>query len=122
MTILIVEDEAITVMLMKVLIKGLGHTVLNAVATGEEAIRIVDSLKPDLIIMDILLAGEINGIDAAIEIRKKSDIPIVYATGYDDVDIKEKALKTNPIDYLIKPLSQSDFCKIFDLYQATLKN
>ncbi|HBD95181.1 MAG: hypothetical protein A2015_04750 [Spirochaetes bacterium GWF1_31_7] len=122
MTILIVEDEAITVMLMKVIIKELGHTVQNAVATGEEAIRIVDTLKPDLIIMDILLAGEMNGIETAAEIRKKSDIPIVYATGYDDCDVKEKAMKTYPIGYLIKPLSQSDFEKIFDLYHATYRN
>ncbi|MBT4089321.1 MAG: response regulator, partial [Deltaproteobacteria bacterium] len=89
--ILIVEDEAIIAMEMESQIQGLGYEVTSIVDTGEKAISKAESDKPDLIIMDIRIKGEMDGIDAAEVIRKRFGIPVVFSTAYLDEERIERA-------------------------------
>ena len=80
--ILIVEDDGILAAFLQDTLTGLGYTALQPVATGEEAITKAAVQKLDLVLMDIELAGEMNGITAAEHIQSASDIPIIYLSGY----------------------------------------
>lgn len=108
MNILLVEDEAITVLLMKAILTNLGHTVVESCASGEKAVEAMDRHPVDLIFMDILLSGEMYGITTVEHINTKHNVPVIYATGYDDDEIKDRAMKTNPLGYLLKPVQQHD--------------
>ncbi len=112
--ILLVEDEVITAMLMENQLEGIGYPVFKHVTTGEKAIIIAKQEFPDIILMDIRLAGEIDGIEAAAAIKAESDIPIIFITGYDDKEIKERAEKTKPLGFLIKPLEIHTLNTILD--------
>jgi YesN/AraC family two-component response regulator len=102
--ILIVEDDGILATSLKEILSGFGYICFAAVATGEEAVEIAKNRIPDLILMDIELAGELNGIDAAEIIRSFSDVPIVFLTGYSQEHRIQKAKFTAPSAYLIKPV------------------
>ncbi len=106
--ILIVEDEVITARFMQIRLGSLGYDVCKPVAKGEEAIVSAEKEKPDLILMDILLAGEIDGIDAAEKILSFCEIPIIFITGYQDEVYMKRAGKLNPAAYLIKPIDIYD--------------
>jgi CheY-like chemotaxis protein len=102
--ILIVEDEAITAKGLKKELEESGYDVLKPIAKGEEAVPVALDENPRLILMDIRLAGGLDGIEAAEKILLKKDIPIVYMTGYATEGIKERALKTHPLAFLEKPV------------------
>lgn len=106
--ILIAEDEAILAEDLGLSLKNLGYVVRGKVSTGEEAVELAEKLKPDLILMDIKLQGDIDGIEAADRIHKSMDIPIVYLTGYSESDVLERAKKTEPYGYIGKPISVSE--------------
>ena len=101
--ILVVEDEALLAADLVNTLSSLGYMVHDPVATGEDAIRAVKNQKPDLVLMDIELLDEMNGIVAAEKIRAIADIPIVYLTAYtDDLRLKQARL-TEPYGYIVKP-------------------
>lgn len=102
--ILVVEDEALSAMIMCKTLENRGYTVCRPVATGEEAVICALAEKPDLIFMDICLAGEKDGIQAAREIGEHHDIPIVFVTAYSNSDIKERAKQVKAAGYLNKPI------------------
>jgi len=106
--ILIVEDEAISAISFKGALKRYGYKVCKLASTGEDAIEIVREEKPDLILMDILLAGEIDGFDATREIRSLADIPIIFMTGYMDDEIKMKVSAIEGSALLLKPIEPAD--------------
>jgi PAS domain S-box-containing protein len=106
--ILVVEDEAILAEDLGLSLKNLGYVVKGKVSTGEEAVELAEKLRPDLILMDIKLQGDIDGIEAADQIRKRLDIPVVYLTGYSESDVLERAKKTEPYGYIGKPISVSE--------------
>lgn len=83
-------------------LENLGFTVAGMVMTGEEAIRAVEEVKPDLILMDMELQGEIDGIGAVEQIRAQLDVPVIYLTDYTDRDVFERSKKTAPYGYLRK--------------------
>jgi CheY-like chemotaxis protein len=103
--ILIVEDESILAMLIKGKLQSLGYDIADWVDTGEDAIRKAKELVPDLILMDIVLKGKMDGIDASKQIHNFLDIPIIYLTAYSDDEVLKRARITEPYGYLIKPLS-----------------
>lgn len=106
--ILIVEDEMIIALMIEQMVERLGHTVIDKVSTGEEAVEAALSYSPDLILMDIRLQGEMDGIEAMSKIRKKKKIPVIYITGNtDDVSIG-RIQQTGYIDCLTKPVSYND--------------
>jgi len=105
-TILIVEDEAITGISLKKSLTELGYSVIGIVQTGEQAVEIAVEKKPDLVLMDIQLAGKMDGITAAENIRIKTRIPVIYITAFSDDKSVEKAKVTEPYGYILKPIRE----------------
>ncbi len=106
--ILIVEDEHIVAMGIKRMLKGLGYTVTGVASSGEDAISKAESTFPDLVLMDIMLKGELDGVEAAKEIKERFDVPVVYLTAYSDSTILERVKKTGPSGYIVKPFDEKD--------------
>ncbi len=106
--VLVVEDETIIALDVQGILAGLGYEVAGIAATGEAAVQKALSLKPDIILMDIVLAGKMDGIDAAREIRKTHDIPIIYLTANADRSTVDRAHDTQPYAYLNKPIHERD--------------
>ena len=106
--ILIVEDESIIAKDIQHSLKKLGYTVVGICASGEDAIRAAEEFKPDLILMDIMLKGELSGIEAAMQIHEKFDIPVIYLTAYADESTLNKAKISEPYGYIIKPFKEID--------------
>jgi PAS domain S-box-containing protein len=104
-TILVVEDEFITGADLQSKLKKMGFNVPIVVDTGQKAIDAAAELKPDLALMDITLKGEMTGIEAA-EIIGRSGIPVIFLTAHSDEPTVEKAVKSVPFGYLIKPLDE----------------
>ena len=104
--ILIVEDEAITGMDIRRSLTELGYSVVAVATTGEMAIKKAGELQPYLILMDIMLAGKMNGIEAAEEIKEKHRIPVVYLSAYSDDSFLAKAKVTEPFGYILKPFRE----------------
>ncbi|MGZ7095674.1 MAG: response regulator [Methanobacterium sp.] len=100
--ILVVEDERITAEDIKDGLISLGYKVPAVVYSGEDAVKRAGELKPDLILMDIKLEGEMDGIEAAEEIKKQYDIPVIYLTAYSDEGTVERAKKTEPGGFVLK--------------------
>jgi CheY-like chemotaxis protein len=82
-----------------------GYEVTALVASGEEAIKQAEVEKPDIVIMDIHLLGEINGMEAGDQIAARFDTPIVYVTGYSDKRIVDRIKQTKAVAYIIKPIN-----------------
>jgi CheY-like chemotaxis protein len=106
--ILVVEDEVIVAWDIKETLEKLGHAVVNLVVSGAEALGSAFTDRPDLVLMDIRLEGEMDGITAGNEIYDRLNIPVVYLTAHADELTLARATKTNPFGYIIKPFqSQS---------------
>ena len=101
--ILIVEDEAIVADDIRKSLQNMGYDVPSIASSGEVAIKKVEENNPDLVLMDIMLQGEMDGIEAASQIASRFDIPVVYLTAYSDEKILERAKITEPFGYLVKP-------------------
>jgi PAS domain S-box-containing protein len=106
--ILVVEDEALIAASLVHTLSSLGYTVPEAVATGEEAIHAVKNQKPDLVLMDIVLIGEMDGITAAKKIQAIADIPVIYLTAYTDDQHLKQAQITGPYGYIVKPVGSRE--------------
>ena len=106
--LLIVEDEAIVARDIEDVLKRLGYDVCCSVSSGEEAVEKARSFLPDLILMDIFLKGEKDGIQATEEIQGRYEIPVVYLTSYADSLTLERAKCTAPYGYLLKPFQERD--------------
>ncbi len=102
--ILVVEDDAIISELLMWRLKDLGYKNCNFVSSGEEAIQKAGEIMPDLILMDITLEGDIDGIDAIVEIKKSlPDVPFIYLSSHMEDEIIDRALATRPSGYIAKP-------------------
>ena len=106
--ILIVEDDAIVSSDIESRLKKLGYSVPAVVITGEEAIQKVEEHNPDLVLMDIVLKGEMDGIEAAEIIQSRFDIPVIFLTAYADEERLERAKLTIPLGYILKPFQDRD--------------
>ena len=106
--ILVVEDESIVAMDIKHRAESLGYTVTGITPSGEEAIQKVSEELPDLVLMDIVLKGEMDGVEAAQRIRDSYDIPVVYLTAYSDERTLKRAKVTEPFGYIIKPFEDRE--------------
>ncbi len=101
--ILVVEDEKILAIGIKRKLEMSGHTVTGIASSGPEAIELAQKTDPNLILMDIVLKGDMDGIQAAQQIINLCDIPIIYLTAYADEEILERAMITEPYGYILKP-------------------
>ena len=106
--VLIIEDESITAMELQKKLQLWGYPDPIAVASGENALELLEKVKPDLLLVDIKLQGDLDGIETVQEIKKKKDIPVIYITSFLDKDITQKAKATRPYSYLIKPLNMNE--------------
>jgi PAS domain S-box-containing protein len=106
--ILVVEDEWIIAHNIKTSLENLGYKVPAVVATGEEAIKKSEAKKPNLVLMDIVLQGEVDGIEAAKRIISKLDIPVIFLTAYTENEVLKQAKKTGAHGYLVKPFKDRE--------------
>jgi two-component system cell cycle sensor histidine kinase/response regulator CckA len=106
--ILVVEDDSIIALELEDRLQILGYDVCAKSSSGEDAVKKANELRPDLILMDILLAGAMDGIEAAAEIRVRFDIPVVFLTAYADRDTLQRAKVTEPYGYIIKPFQERE--------------
>jgi DNA-binding NtrC family response regulator len=107
--ILIVEDEVITAMSLQHLLEHWGCGKCEKVSSGKEAIEKAISEKPDIVLIDINLRGETNGIETAKQLQARFCVPIIFITGYSDEETIREAKKIKPVGYFVKPL---DFNKL----------
>lgn len=107
-TVMIVEDDLILNLLYESYLEKLGYDAEGELVYGKTAIEVAKKIQPDLILMDISLEGEIDGIDAMLEIRKFSDVPVIYITGNSDPYHVQRAKETDYLDYLVKPIEFND--------------
>src|SRR5512136_1219267 len=106
--ILVVEDESVVAKDIQWSLKSLGYTICGWASSGEEALEKAEALKPDLVLMDIVLKGGVDGVEAAEHIRTNFDIPIVYLTAYADEHTLERAKVTEPFGYILKPFEERE--------------
>ena len=103
--VLVVEDEFVLANSIKLHLNKLGYNVAGVADNGEDAIEQAKEKKPDVVLMDIVLKGEMDGIEAAAEINKL-DIPVIYVTAYVDKKVLERAKITGPFGYIVKPIEE----------------
>ncbi len=113
--VLIVEDEAIVSMDLRYKLEDLGYSVPAEIGSGEEAVAAASQLRPDVVLMDIGLSGEMDGIDAAAQIRDRVDVPVVFLTAYIDEATLERAEMTEPSGYIIKPFDDSELRAVVEM-------
>nr|HID60014.1 response regulator [Desulfobacterales bacterium] len=113
--ILVVEDEGIVAKDIQVSLEGLGYAVPAIALSGKEAVSKARELQPDLVLMDIMLRGGMNGIEAADSIREDLDIPVVYLTAYADAHILERAKVTEPFSYIVKPFDERELYSAIEI-------
>jgi CheY-like chemotaxis protein len=106
--IMIVEDERITAEDIHDILTHLGYTVTALVSSGADAIREAEHTRPDLVLMDIRIKGDMDGIEAAREIRERFNIPAVYLTAHADRETLDRAKLAEPLGYLIKPFQEAE--------------
>jgi PAS domain S-box-containing protein len=106
--ILVVEDESLVAKDIQNMLRGLGYEVLDVLSTGEEALKMLESADPDLVLMDIVLKGDIDGIAAAEKIWETYGIPIIYLTAYADETTLARAKVTEPFGYILKPFDERE--------------
>ncbi len=106
--IFIIEDEAITALDIKNTLEKLNYEVVGIKNRGEDALKMINKTNPDIILMDIVLKGELNGIETARLINIQRKTPIIYLTAYHDDETIERSKSTNPYGYLLKPLNDRD--------------
>jgi CheY-like chemotaxis protein len=122
--ILVVEDEAIIGMDIANTLRNIGHEVTDSVPSGERAIKSVKKNRPDIILMDIGLKGEMDGIQTAEQIRSQYSIPVIFLTAYADEKTLERAKIAAPCGYLTKPFEETDLRIAIEvgLYRAKLES
>lgn len=113
--ILIVEDEAITAMYLQMRLKKLSYEVIKPVGSGENAILIAQKERPNVILMDISLAGNLDGIQTAREINAFCDAHFIFMSGYNDDDMRDqvKLIKSSS-SFLMKPIGIDDIVNIIE--------
>ena len=113
--IMIVEDEAIVAMDLEMQLRAMEYEVVAQASTGEDAVERALAIEPDLILMDIRLAGRIDGVEAAARIRRALDVPIVYLTAHSDDETFGRAKVTEPVAYVLKPFDRRSLKAAIDL-------
>lgn len=113
--VLIVEDEKIIALDLQRRLERFGYTVCDSAAEGEEAVRKAREHRPDIILMDIMLAGAIDGIDAAKAIKRELQIPVIFLTAYADERTLERAKEAEPFGYILKPFKERELYTTIDI-------
>lgn len=122
--VLIVEDEGVVALSLQAVLNKMGYTTVGIAITGKEAISMATDLNPDVILMDIHIKGDMDGIQATEKINEISNIPVIFLTAYADDDTVNRALKTRSYSYLVKPYNPRElYSNIeFAIYRRWLKD
>ena len=107
-SILLVEDEGLIARDLEDTLTRLGYQVSGIASEGAEAIEMARELHPQLVVMDVSLRGELDGIEAACEIQKDAPVPVIFLTGHTDTETLQRAVMTGPLGYLIKPFQETE--------------
>jgi PAS domain S-box-containing protein len=107
-SIMVVEDEIVVAMEIEEKLKSIGYDVVAICSSGEDAVSEIADRRPDLVLMDIRLDGELDGIQTAELIRRQHDVPVIYLTAYADDTTLNRAKLTEPFGYLVKPFSETE--------------
>jgi PAS domain S-box-containing protein len=113
--ILIVEDERVVARDIQNRLTRLGYEVVGSTRSGDEAVRLAGERRPDLVLMDIRLEGPLDGVAAAQEIRRRSQLPVVYVTAYADDDTLRRARITEPFGYILKPFEERELRTVIEM-------
>ena len=118
--VLIVEDEKIIALDLQRRLEKFGYSVVALASTATEAVEAALEYLPDIVLMDIMLGGDRDGVDAAIEIKDQYNVPIVFLTAYADERTVERAKKAEPVGYVLKPFKERELQTTIDiaLYKA----
>lgn len=121
--IVVVEDESLVAKDIVNMVRGLGYSVPAVVSTGEEAIIVAEKIRPDIILMDIVLKGRIDGIEAAQRIWETLSIPVVYLTAFADEATLQRAKVTEPFGYILKPFDERELQTTIEMafYKAQME-
>jgi DNA-binding LytR/AlgR family response regulator len=118
--ILLVEDELIIAEDMTNMLERIGYEIIGSAMDFDEAIEILETEKPDLILLDVNLGGKKDGIHLAEEINKRFEIPFIFTTSHTDGVTIERAKKTQPINYLVKPFKQAQLYTAIEIAMLNL--
>ncbi|TKS59101.1 MAG: putative sensory response regulator [Nitrospira sp.] len=113
--ILVVEDETIVARDIQQSLTRLGYDVPTTATSGEEAIRKTKEIHPDLILMDIVLKGQMDGVETVQQINRQFDVPVIYLTAYADDATLERAKTTSPAGYMLKPFHPNELRPTIEL-------
>ena len=122
-SILVVEDERLIAEDVRMRLEFMGYAVPAIVSTGEEAIRAAEAHRPDLVLMDIVLYGAMDGIETSEAIRDQFDIPVVYLTSHTDDETLNRVKLTQPFGYVIKPFVDKELQGVIEtaLYKSQME-
>jgi CheY-like chemotaxis protein len=118
--ILVVEDEPEVTVTLKLTLKKLGYTVVGCENTAEGAIQKAGEARPDIVLMDIELAGKMDGVTAADTIRKKYHIPVIYLTAICDTKTLERVGASIPYGYILKPFREDELHTVIEIALDTI--
>lgn len=113
--ILVVEDQNIVALNLRNRLKNMGYIVPTIAISGEEAIRKTELTTPDLVLMDIMLKGDMDGIEATRVIKSRFSVPVIYLTACIDIGTLERAKLTEPSGYISKPFKEEDLVSNIEL-------
>jgi diguanylate cyclase (GGDEF)-like protein len=108
LSILLVEDEGIVAHDMQEALSRIGYHIAGIASEGRQAVAMADKLEPDLVVMDVSLRGEVDGIQAARLMQQRTQMPIIFLTGHSDQETLQRAVTTGPMGYLIKPFQEAE--------------
>lgn len=116
--VLIVEDEVFVAMDAEAILMAAGYDVVGTAAAADEAVAKTEKLTPDLVLMDIRLLGERDGIDAALEIKRRFPVPIIFVTANTDPVTHARAMQADPITLISKPFTRDSLLGAVSLLQG----
>src|ERR1051325_3160310 len=106
--VLIVEDETVVAADLQTRLERLSYDVPSLVTSGEEAVEAAKRFRPDVVLMDIILSGAMNGVQAASVIREQMDIPFIFLTAHSDSRTVQRAIQAEPHAYIVKPVDPAN--------------
>ncbi len=106
--IMVVDDEAVITTQLEESLTSMGYDVIGSVYSGKEAVEMARRLRPDLVLMDIVMPGRLNGIDASVIVKKELDIPVIFLTAYADDNLINRARDSEPFGYILKPFQERE--------------
>ncbi len=122
--VMIVEDEGVIVLALEAILKKEGYVVACIASRGQEALEIAANAQPDIVLMDVRLPGELDGIDTAKEMRSRLKIPVIFLTAHADEDTVQRAAETMPYGFIVKPVQPKELAAAIEvgLHRHRLEN